>query len=224
MIELNERQKTICEDLGLPTSYDELTPGQKVNIVRIEQLLSYLDTKYGTTFHYVGYYQPTFNMDEKLEAYSDAFNEYEFTTLEISKDSTYTDNYPFTIARRLLWEDLVQYLTVEGNLTCKAFALRGETKLQDISSISIDTISGCSWISFTVFVSGQQQEDAQKIGELLSQWYVRRGIYGSTNVLAVDDVKFREIDFENYGSVKRELDISNFVSCDVFEDGSVKIY
>ena len=224
MIVLNERQKTICEDLGLPTSYEKLTPGQKMSIVRIEQLLSYLDTKYDTTFHYVGYYQPAFNTDEKLEAYSDAFNEYEFTTLEVSRDSTYTDNYPFTIARRLLWEDLVQYLTNEGDLRCKAFALRGETQLQDVSSISLDTISGCSWISFTVFVSDQQQEDAQKIGELLSQWYVRRGIYGSINVLLVDDAKLREIDFENYGSVKRELGISNFVSCDVFEDGIIKIY
>lgn len=102
--ELNSRQVSICEDLGLPTSYDELSTEQKKKITRIEELLSYLDKKYTDVFSYVAYYEG-FLEKERIEAYSSQFNEYEYVTLTVQKDGSFVDDYPFQFVKRLVRED-----------------------------------------------------------------------------------------------------------------------
>lgn len=221
---LNERQISICEDLGLPSSYEKLTTDQQIKITRIEELLQYLDEKYNDTFYYVGYYEP-FMGKERLEAYTGQFNEYEFVTLTVQDDGSYTDDYPFVFAKRLLRSDLVSFLDKETGFSYKAYVITGDTSLTDLSDIDMDAISGKTWVSLTVFVSGERNsDDAKKIGETIGDWYKQNAIYGSTNVVAVGSEAFDAINFENYQSVKREQGVDNLVSCDVSSSGEVEIH
>lgn len=221
--ELNSRQVSICEDLGLPTSYDELSAEQKKKITRIEELLSYLDKKYTDAFSYVGYYEG-FLEKERIEAYSSQFNEYEYATLTVQEDGSFIDDYPFQFVKRLVREDIISYLSDKTGFEYKAYIVNGDTKLTDVSSVNIFAISGNTWVSFTVFVSEEKTEqDAKIIGNAISDWYKTNGIYGSTNVVAVGDDAFASINYENYESVKREQDVENLVTCDVSASGDVKI-
>ena len=224
MVSLNDRQISICEDLGLPTSCEELTSDQKKKITRIEELLAYLDKKYNDSFSYVGYYEP-FLESEKLEAYSSRFNEYEYVTLTVQEDGSFVDDYPFVIVGRLVRDDVVNFLKNETGFAFKAYVITGDTNISDVSSIDMSSISGKTWISLTIFVNGNKSdEDARKIGDAIGEWYKQNGIYGSTNVVAADSGVFDLINFENYQSVKREQGASNLISCDVSQSGEVKIH
>lgn len=221
---LNERQISICEDLGLSTTYEGLTTDQQKKITRIEELLQQLDKKYNDTFFYVGYYEP-FLEKEKLEAYSSQFNEYEFVTLTVQDDGSFTDDYPFVFAKRLLRNDLVSFLDSKTGFSYKAYVITGDTSLTDVSNVDMISIAGKTWVSLTVFVSGEKNsDDARKIGEAIEEWYKQNNIYGSTNVVAVESKAFDDINFENYQSVKREQGIGNLVTCDVSSSGEVEIH
>ncbi len=221
--ELNERQISICEDLGLPTSYDKLSERQKRTIIRIEELLSYLDSKYKDTFYYVGYYEGHLEK-ERLEAYSSSFNQYEYVTLTVQEDGTFEDDYPFQFVKRIVRQDIVTYLSAETGYEYKAYIINGSTSLTDCSDIELPMLSGNTWVSFTIFVSGDKSEqEGQLIGNAISEWYQKTGIYGSTNVIAVGAEAFERINYENYQSVKREQGVSNLVTCDVSATGDVKI-
>ena len=221
--ELNERQISICEDLGLPTSYDKLSENQKRTIMRIEELLSYLNLKYGDTFYYAGYYEGHLEK-EKLEAYSSSFNQYEYVTLTVQEDGTFVDDYPFQFVKRIVRQDIVTYLSVETGYEYKAYIINGNTSLTECSDIELSVLSGSTWVSFTIFVSGNKSEqEGQTIGNTISKWYQKTGIYGSTNVIAVSADVFNSINYENYQSVKREQGVSNLVTCDVGAAGDVII-
>lgn len=221
---LNERQISICEDLGLPISYEELTEDQKKKVIRIEELLQYLDKKYKDTFYYVGYYEP-FLEKEKLEAYSSQFNEYEIVTLTVQDDGSFIDDYPFVFVKRLLRNDIVSFLNSKTGFSYKAYVIAGTTSLTDVSNVDMTSIAGKTWASLTVFVSGEKNNDAaKKIGEAIGEWYKQNNIYGSTNVIAVETEAFNDINFENYQSVKREQGVGNLVTCDVSSLGEVAVY
>lgn len=55
MVVLNDRQKKILRDQGLPEDYSQLTASQKNAIVKIERALTYLEETYKTEFEYEGY-------------------------------------------------------------------------------------------------------------------------------------------------------------------------
>jgi len=220
---LNERQISICEELGLSTSYDKLSEKQKKTIVRIEELLSYLDAKYNDTFYYVGYYDGNLEK-EKLEAYSSSFNQYEFVTLTVQEDGTYTDDYPFQFVKRIVRQDIVTQLSTKTGYEYKAYIINGNTSLTECSGIELPMLSGSTWVSFTIFVSGKKNEqEAQAIGNAISEWYQSNGIYGSTNVIALNAEAFDSVNYENYHSMKREQGVSNLITCDVSASGDVKI-
>ena len=52
---LTQRQKDILTEQGLSTEYTELSASQQKAIVAIEEMLSYAEKKYKTSFSYAGY-------------------------------------------------------------------------------------------------------------------------------------------------------------------------
>ena len=112
----------------------------------------------------------------------------------------------------------------ETKFMYKAYSIAGETSLTDVSEISLSSIAGNTWVSFTVFVNGDKDEvEAKEIGEHIGKWYQQNGIYGSANVIAVSPEAFDSINFENYQAVKREEGVKNLVSCDISLSGEVVI-
>lgn len=134
---LNERQISICEDLGLATNYDELSLQQQKCISRIEELLQYLDNKYNTTFNYRGYYEafaPVYQK-EKLEAYTDDTGEFEYTTLTVDDDGSFVDDYPFQLVKPIVRYDFINYMQNKFGKEFKIYVIRGKTEIEDASSI-----------------------------------------------------------------------------------------
>lgn len=70
--ELTERQKDILKSQNLPQQWDELDMSVQESIEAIEEMLQYLEHKYGKTFVYAGYKKAnrTFNDEESLLAYA----------------------------------------------------------------------------------------------------------------------------------------------------------
>ena len=64
---LNQRQKDILAEQGLPTDYEKLTTSQKGAITAIEDLLSYLEETHNEEFTFSGRYWPT--GPQHIEAY-----------------------------------------------------------------------------------------------------------------------------------------------------------
>lgn len=99
--ELNERQIRILEEEELSTDYDELGITQQIAIKSIDEMLTYLEEKYGETFCYYGYV-PVGGVDpEYLEAYAESDSEERIITVYRQwKDGKYTydDDYQNILA------------------------------------------------------------------------------------------------------------------------------
>ena len=67
VVVLNQRQKDILAEQGLPTDYEKLTTAQKGAISAIERMLSYLEETHNEEFTFSGRYWPT--GPQHIEAY-----------------------------------------------------------------------------------------------------------------------------------------------------------
>ena len=70
---LTERQLKICQEKGLPTEWRKMKPFQRQCLTAIEEMLQYLDDKYGKKFCYEGYVPENkiFMDEEYLCAYAE---------------------------------------------------------------------------------------------------------------------------------------------------------
>lgn len=220
---LNERQMSICEDLGLATDYEELTNDQRKSIVRIEELLEYLDKKYDTTFNYLGYNEP-FLQAETLKAYTDEFSEYEYTTLTVKDDGSFVDDYPFQFVKRIIRTDFTDYLRQNTGLNYKVYVVGGATDIIDIAKVDRSSLSGTTKASCTVFVEENIKLKKDEISNAISEWYKSLGIYGNTNVVVVNHSAFDKINYDNFNSIKREESVENLLICEVSSSGSTTVY
>ena len=222
---LNERQKEICNEVGLPTNVKQLNVGQRERLFRIEELLQHLDKKYNTTFKYRGYYQafaPVYQK-EKLEEYTDETGEFEYTTLTVENDGSFKDDYPFQLIKPIVRYDFIEYMKNNLERKFKVYVVWGETEIKDIHNINKKSLYGTTEVSCTAFVEHSNDLDITEIGDSIANWYKSLGIYGNTNVIAVNKGTLKNINYDNYGSIKRKQHLTNYLMCKVGEDGTVTI-
>lgn len=86
-----------------------------------------------------------------------------------------------------------------------------------------ETLSGTTVVSCTAYVEQSDDLDVTEIGTAIADWYNSLGIYGNTNVFAVKKGTLKNINYDNYGSVKREQHLENFVMCEVDSSGGFEI-
>lgn len=92
-ITLNERQKNILSEQGLPTNVNELTDSQQKAIVAIEAMLQYAEEKYNSSFSYAGYTAASALEKEHMRAYPSGGDK-QTESFTITKTSTgYKDDY-----------------------------------------------------------------------------------------------------------------------------------
>lgn len=224
MTTLNSRQIEICKELGLPTEYKDLTALQQKCIVRIEELLSYLDDKYDTKFHYLGYSQSSTLENEWLHAYSDELNEYYYTTLVVAEDGSYSDDYLDVVSKSVLEIYVSNYLNELFPNEFKVFALEcrynGATVPSEMSDFKDNTS-----LTVDVFVKGKNNaNNLTKYADKLVAWYSEYKIIGYVNFIMVSDEYFNNVTVNNFSSalINDETEIS--LNCDIYENGEYKIY
>ncbi|MBO5163139.1 MAG: hypothetical protein J6B75_01655 [Ruminococcus sp.] len=96
--QLNDRQKNILTAEGLSTDFSKLEISQKRSIQRIEQMLCYLETNYGTEFVYSGYIEQGINESEKLYAYPKNIGARQTITVKAKGDGFTDDYYDYSVA------------------------------------------------------------------------------------------------------------------------------
>ena len=222
---LNERQKEICNEVGLPTNVKQLNVGQRERLFRIEELLQHLDKKYNTTFKYRGYYQAFASVYQKehLEAYTDKTGKFEYTTLTIEDNGSFKDDYPFQLIKPIVKYDFIKYMKNNLERKFKVYVVWGETEIKDIHNINKKSLYGTTEVSCTAFVEHSNDLDVTEIGDSIANWYKSLGIYGNTNVIAVNKGTLKDINYNNYGSIKRKQHLTNYLMCKVGKDGTVTI-
>lgn len=224
-IKLNERQISICETMGIATRYEDLTLQQQKCIVRIEELLQYLDYKYNATFEYHGYceaFAPVYQK-EKLEAYTDDTGEFEYTTLTVESDGSYKDDYPLQLIKPIVRYDFIEYMKKHLNKEFKVYVIKGETKITDIRSISKEALSGTTVLGCTAFVEQSADLDVTTVGTAIAEWYRSLGIYGNTAVTAINSETFDEITYDNYESIRGKKNLDRYLLCKVSSSGEYEI-
>ena len=65
--------------------------------------------------------------------------------------------------------------------------------------------------------------NAQALGERITEWYSHAGVYGSANLVVLDEELFETITYANFHSIRRKYGVNNFVSCSIKATGEVCI-
>ena len=202
MLELNQRQVEICEAVGLPTQVDELDSHQKKAIMRIEDLLQYLDDKYNKSFKYAGYVAAGVLEDEHLIAYSEDMNIYKTTTLYVNKDGALEDDYVQVYVAAEIESELTLYVMHNWKANAKAFVSACDTETEDITDVSLETL-GDTCAFFTIVLEGPAtQEDVEKYSNDFISWAKQYGLYGTVETYVVESEDFDDTTIENYENIK----------------------
>jgi len=226
-IELNERQKQILEEVGLPSESEELTSSQQESIIRIEEMLSYLESKYDRKFCYLGYSNGSED-SEWLTAYEEGGLKEDIITVTVAEDGSFKDNYPWLYVKEVYANTVEKYIQDElNNKSVKAFVGvdAGETTITDIDSITEESINNkCDGRSM-IFILGQyNQDEIIVLAEDFSMWLKEKGISGGGQLVVVENESdYSGINEFSYGDILSQNKYTVRVNCIVNENGTVEI-
>ena len=131
---LTERQIAILREQGLDTDYEALPLSQRQAIDRIEQMLTWLETRYGGTFCYQGYTAGSVAEPETLLAYPEgSFPELGLISVTCRDGSDhFSDDYPLLLMQevyRRRLEDVLSQCLVKDSF--RVAVVITETELSD---------------------------------------------------------------------------------------------
>lgn len=219
---LTDRQIQILTEKGLPASYEDLTPLQRHSIIAVEEMLRYLEEKYGKEFRYVDYFKTD---EEKLIADCDDAT---VTVWRGYSDGAffYDDNYRELLATPLYRQALSEFvLSACGEGNC--LVVSELTDLDDGVSAEKDTIVAHACARSSVFVSGAVDETAfQTLVDDYVKWIsASAGGHTSRTVFYLTKAEdFAKINAANYVSMTQELSFRAVVHCSLSASGQMNRY
>lgn len=226
-IELTEQQREILDQLELPEELEELTANQKKAVIRIDEMLTYLENKYSMEFYYSGYTAGEIFGEEKLTAFPVGGNPLtETVTVKTDNWGNLVDDYAWVRAKGL-YDGAVTKL-FEGQLKencAKVLTINGETSVTDIRDLTLEQMNGQFQADSIVFIRGEFTKD-QLISatEAFGNWAVMNGFLGSVQVVQLDAGQaLNTITMGNYQELLIGEGAGLRVSCQVKADGSYKI-
>lgn len=229
---LNDRQKVICEEVGLPTDYNELEDYQKESIRRIEEMLQYLEHKYGCTFIYHGYidggmWAQLEGEEETLYAYAEGQNPEELTAVTVNEDGEFEDTYMWYLVRDVYQEAAEDYLKKEtGNENIKVFALNGGTTINDKEDISKNNLAGKCWATCRIFVFGNYDDSEMiDIANEYAEYVVDNRFFAGNIMLFGTDLNlFEQLEQETFEDIfANNTNHFTMIYCNASEDGSTHV-
>ena len=199
--ELTDRQKEILALEKLPTNYEELSYRQREAIQAIEEMLTYIEDKYGKPFDYVAYYEPDMIQVETLVVCEPGLSAIDYS-VEIKRvENEFQDDYPDSLARQ------VYKPVIEGQL----LDLMGEeniklTSLTCSMGQSADLVKNFEEIqknpSFSAFhmVAIRASDEINNLDGLemeLTDWLEKNAIQSTTRLFLLDEDVFEGINLSN---------------------------
>ena len=197
---LNERQKEILEEVGLPTDAEKLDSSQQEAIIAIDEMLTAIEKKYNTSFSYAGYVATGPLEHGHLIAYpSDGSPRRD--SFEVRRtDNGYEDDY-MNVAIR---ENFSSYLTelarqVFKTESVKVFAEVTETTLVEVPSDE-KMYNGAVGSKNYIYIDSScigQQEFQSYIDELEKVFY-QNELYGISEIILLKKDEIENLDEYNY--------------------------
>lgn len=181
---LNDRQKEILIEEGLPTDINELTDSQKESISRIEEMLTYVEEKYDKTFCYYGYSNGD-EAEESLTVYEEIMGNGKRFMITVDENGLFEDDYAWIYVQSIISEDITSYCKQKlGTEYVKCFVSSGSTILDKINNISkADLKNNCTaWVM--VFVYGDTFE-ANEVAKQCGRYFVKNGISGGAYIITI---------------------------------------
>lgn len=196
---LSERQKVILSEQGLSTRYEDLSITQKQAIVSIEEMLSYVEDKYGKSFSYAGYVAKGPLEEEHMRAYpADGYMQTDSFTI-IKKETGYEDDY-INIAINVDFADYVNECIqpLVKNVETKVFCEITKTSLSEIP-MDFSVFDGNVESSLWVFLDSTDfEEDFESFKIRFSDVMNEHKLYGMAQIIFLKEGKMDYITRYNY--------------------------
>ena len=200
-IVLNERQKEILEEVGLPTDAEKLDGSQQEAIIAIDEMLTAVEKKYNRSFSYSGYVEQGLLESEHLIAYpSDGSPRRD--SFEVRRtDNGYEDDY-MNVAIR---DDYAKYVEeiITSNLHNEHIRVFTEIYTTELTSVpeNKQDYKGkvSSWKAVFLYLTDNDEipKYVQSIQEILKNENLK---YDCEVIFLKEDVidKLTEYNYEDY--------------------------
>lgn len=226
-IELTERQQELLAQLELPKELEELSAKQKKAVVRIDEMLTYLEEKHDLEFRYSGYTAGELFGEEKLTAFPVGGNPLTDTvTVKTDNWGDFTDDFAWVRSKGLYNAEVKKLFESNLKENCaKVLTISGEASVANVRDLTLEQMSGCFQADTIVFIRGNfTKEQLEAATEAFGSWASSHGLWGHTQVLQLDAKQaWSTISEKNY----KEFIVGNGagirVSCSVKADGSFRI-
>ena len=200
-IVLNERQKEILEEVGLPTDAEKLDSSQQEAIIAIEEMITAVEKKYNRSFSYSGYVEQGLLESEHLMAYPSDGNP-RTDSFEVRKtDNGYEDDY-MNVAIR---DDYAKYVEeiITSNLHNEHIRVFTEIYTTELTSVpeNKQDYKGkvSSWKAVFLYLTDNDEipKYVQSIQEILKNENLK---YDCEVIFLKEDVidKLTEYNYEDY--------------------------
>lgn len=188
---LTQRQKDILTEQGLSTEYTELSASQQKAIVAIEEMLSYAEKKYNTSFSYAGYSTQSSLEKEHMRAFPTSGDK-ETDSFTITKtDAGYEDDYVNVAANAIYVAYVCDGIkAILPNTEIKVFAEITKTSLVEVPTVDTD-LQGKVESSLWVFIDSAtfSEQDLSKFQTDFNEYLTEHQLYGMAQLILLKDGK-----------------------------------
>lgn len=199
-VSLTQRQTDILTEQGLSTEYTELSASQQKAIVAIEEMLSYAEKKYNTSFSYAGYIAQSSLEKEHMRAFTTS-GEKETDSFTITKtDAGYEDDYVNVAANAIYVAYVCDGIkAILPNTEIKVFAEITKTSLVEVPTVDTDLqgkVESSLWVFIDSTTFGVQ--DLSKFKTDFNEYLIEHQLYGIAQLILLKDGKIAYLTKYNY--------------------------
>lgn len=227
-VTLTDNQIALLEEEGLPTDYNSLTLTQKSAIVAIEDMLQYLENKYGMEFSYYGYI-PASGMDREhlLAVPPEGVSDLAVTVYRDYEDGQfiYSDDFLTVLAQPVYKDAMQKYF--DSCMETGFFKVFTEVLGGEISENPEDILKSASGVVNVALDGSKHSENSlQGYADAFAEWYLKnRGDRSTTlAIMLVPEDLFSQLGETNYANSLNPNTYTARINCVIYGDGSTKIY
>lgn len=231
---LNEWQKNLLMQEGLPTEFEELDFSQQQAIMRMYEMKKYLDDKYDMNFEYVGYIPAEFMEREQFFAYPKNFGTdsgRNIVTVETDENGDFKDDYKPPFLREYVEQEMRDFVSEyadKNNLGDTALFISQvfPTEFNHINQIQkqADGTDDFCWefsCSATCFVHEDRcsKTELEELGRAFAEWDNERHIMAQMRFQLFNQDDIEKINASNMADyyVDENYQPYYFYSVDIFE-------
>ena len=196
---LNERQISILKNANLPTEWKDLNSAGRIGITAIEEMLQYLDKKYGKTFCYNGYVpeNKVFLDNGCLYAYAEG-DDPDIDTFTVERDGKgFKDGYQWVLKAPGVQQEMEERLEP---------LLQGQAHEMFTELLGVDADGNVKAFSVNIYIENTDKAYIEKtMDSIIDEIYEDARVY---------DVNFYCFD----KPVTRDMNAKNIRDCYKYED------